>query len=60
MLRSAAFSGQLPAGDYLFGGQPSAAGKPQIELQFDLEKLLAKLPRASNGHSSNAHFSNGG
>lgn len=43
MLRSAASSGQLPAGEYLFGGQSSAAGRSSIELQFDLTQLLAKL-----------------
>ena len=43
MLRSAASSGQLPAGDYLFGGQPRAAGMRAVELQFDLNKLLEKL-----------------
>ena len=43
MLRSAALNGQLPAGDYLFGGQPSAASKPTIELQFDLNKLLNSI-----------------
>ena len=48
MLRSAASSGQLPPGDYLFGGQPSAVGKPAAELQFDLNKLLGNI-RSSFG-----------
>jgi len=43
MLRSAAFSGQLPPGDYLFGGRPTAAGLSSIELQFDLDQLLGSL-----------------
>jgi hypothetical protein len=45
MLRSAASSGQLPAGEYLFGGKASAAGRSSVELQFDLKQLLANLTR---------------
>ncbi|MCE9621091.1 MAG: ribonuclease P protein component [Actinomycetia bacterium] len=43
MLRSAASGGQLQPGDYLFGGQASAAGRSFSELQFDLKLLLAKI-----------------
>ena len=43
MLRSAASNGLLAPGDYLFGGQPSAATRSVIELQFDFNLLLANL-----------------
>ena len=43
MLRSAASSGQLAPGDYLFGGRPAAATRSSTELQFDLDLLLANL-----------------
>ncbi len=43
MLRSAASNGQLPPGDYLFGGRPSAATRTFTELQFDINLLLRSL-----------------
>ncbi len=43
MLRSAASNGQLAPGDYLFGGQPSAATRSATELQFDFNLLLKNL-----------------
>ena len=43
MLRSAASNGQLVPGDYLFGGQPSAATRSTTELQFDFNLLLKNL-----------------
>ena len=43
ILRSAASSGQLPPGHYLFGGQPAAAGRSSVELQFDMKQLLSSL-----------------
>ena len=52
MLRSAASSGQLPAGEYLFGGQSNATGRSAVELQFDLNKLLGNLSQQHNTASS--------
>ncbi|MBI4883329.1 MAG: ribonuclease P protein component [Actinobacteria bacterium] len=43
MLRVAAANGLLPSGAYLFGGQATAAGRSSVELQFDLDRLLALL-----------------
>jgi ribonuclease P protein component len=43
MLRSAASRGELAPGDYLFGGQPSAATRSTTELQFDFNLLLKNL-----------------
>lgn len=43
ILRSAASEGLLAPGNYLFGGQPSAAGRPSVELQFDMKQLLEKV-----------------
>lgn len=43
MLRLAVSDGRLPPGEYLFGGKAAAAGRSSIELQFDLNQLLANL-----------------
>lgn len=43
LLRAAVAQGRLPSGVYLFGGQPAAAARSSVELQFDLDQLLDRL-----------------
>jgi ribonuclease P protein component len=43
MLQQVSLDAGLPAGMYLFGAQPAAAGRSSVELQFDLEQILRRV-----------------
>jgi len=43
MLQQVSREAGLPAGMYLFGAQPAAAGRSSVELQFDLEQILRRV-----------------
>ena len=43
MLQQVSREAGLPAGMYLFGAQPAAAGRSYVELQFDLEQILRRV-----------------
>ena len=43
MLQAASSAGQLPPGEYLFGGRPGIGERSSTELQFDLDQLLRRL-----------------
>jgi len=43
MLQHVSREAGLPAGMYLFGAQPAAAGRSYVELQFDLEQILRRV-----------------
>lgn len=42
-LLAASSGGDLPAGEYLIGARPNAAGLSFTELQFDLKLLLNRI-----------------
>ena len=43
MLRQESSARGLPPGSYLFGAQPAAGTRSFVELQFDLQQLLARI-----------------
>jgi ribonuclease P protein component len=44
MLQDASSAGRIPAGTYLFGAKPIVASRSHVELQFDLNNLLDRIP----------------
>ncbi len=53
-LRHALAQRPLPAGLYLFGARPAAAQQSFSELMCDLDRMLAKLPRAGSSQVTGA------
>lgn len=47
LLQSAESSGQLPPGEYLFGGYPVIAARSFAQLRADMQALLRQIPAPS-------------